>query len=149
MTVSKQAVDKLLRDMQKELQKQKVAVESKLDALALVIEMNESRDDSKYRKQQSGYRYEIADAIQHILQEESPLHRDEITKRLKKRSVHIGGENPVASVGTILSRDDCFVNVSRGMWALVEDKPTVNPKRNGNGVTLAEIQERIASEAPG
>ena len=143
MYVSRQSVDKLLRAMQKDLLKQKEIIEKELDALTIVIRMNESRTEGKNSRRQSGYMYEIIEAMHQLLSEESPLHRDEITKRVKQRGLHIGGGNHVATIGTLLSRDARFTNVSRGTWMLTQDKQPEtkkDPSENGQEkIDLAAI----------
>lgn len=120
MIVSKQSMDKALRAMQKDLLRQKEIIDSELDALTVVIRMNEKRPEGRNRKP-SGFVVDVTNTILEVLQEESPLHRNDICARVREKGVHIGGENPVATIGTYLSSDDRFTNVSRGMWAVSED----------------------------
>ncbi len=61
-----------------------------------------------------------SNAIAAILKATSPLSRQDIYKQLVEKGVHIGGQNPLASVSTYLSIDPRFINVGRGMWRLAQ-----------------------------
>ena len=70
---------------------------------------------------------QVANAIEEVLREEQPLHRDEILNRVvEKNSVPITTKNPLETISQSLSRNkDRFVNVEKGkgIWALVEYIP--------------------------
>ena len=66
---------------------------------------------------------QVASAIEEVLREEQPLHRDDIlTRVVEKKSVPISTKNPLETISQSLSRNkDRFVNVEKGkgIWALV------------------------------
>ena len=66
---------------------------------------------------------QVANAIEEVLTEEQPLHREEILNRvIEKNSVAITTKNHLETISQSLSRNkDRFVNVEKGkgIWALV------------------------------
>ena len=63
---------------------------------------------------------DVPNAIHGILAEFGALHRQEIHDRLAEMGAQVGGQNPVAGVGSYLSRDPRFESVGGGRWALAE-----------------------------
>jgi hypothetical protein len=56
-----------------------------------------------------------------ILAEEQPLTREEIFKRANERGANL---KHLASLASVLSRDDRFHSVSRGLWGLAKPAQT-------------------------
>lgn len=115
-------------DLMSELrEKREVAVEqlqqlqeyiSTIDATLVFLE---GKQDSK-----SGPSTEdIRDAAIAILSEHGePMHRKDIFQQLVIQGIHIGGRDPVASLGTVLSRcSKDFHPYGKGIWGL-KSKPT-------------------------
>ena len=64
---------------------------------------------------------ELTGTIEVILLEERPLHRRVILERVTQRGIYVGGEKPLASLGSYLSMDRRFKNVGRGIWTLTDE----------------------------
>lgn len=121
MPVTKQSIVKELRSIESDLLQRKEQVDYELDAIRVTISVIESRPEKT--RERSSFVTNVTEAICQLLREEGPLHRDAICKRIQKKGLHIGGEKPVATIGTYLSKDKRFKNVSRGMWALEDEGP--------------------------
>ena len=138
MVMTKRSLGRALRALESDLVNRKRKVDEELQAVRVVIRINDQRDDDA--KQAISFAAEIGNTIYAVLKDESPLHRNEIMARVKERGVHIGGANPSNNLGTYLSRDERFENVSKGVWRLAEEDSTVNPESNGHGdIDLAAL----------
>ncbi len=136
--LTKRSLDRALRSIEKNLEAQICKNEEDLRIVRGMIRINEEREDAV--KKASSFADEVSDVVHTILEQESPLHRSEILKRVESYGLHVGGSKPANNLGTYLSRDTRFVNVGKGMWALEEAKPTANPESNGHEeVDLAAI----------
>ena len=104
------------------LLEQKKAIEKILDALTVVIDamLNDTSDDTSAPRRH-GRRNDLTDAIHRILSADGPLHRKVILERVEQAGFHIGGANPLTSLGAYLSTDARFASVSRGCWGLTDE----------------------------
>ena len=104
------------------LLEQKKAIETILDALSVVIDsMSQDTTDQTSAPRRHGRRDELTDTIYKILAAEGPLHRKAILQRVEQAGFHIGGANPLTSLGAYLSTDARFASVSRGCWGLTDE----------------------------
>ena len=132
MPVTKQSLLKELRSIENDVLRKQEQADQELDAIRVTIAMVEERPE-KRSKERSSFVANVTDAIYDILQKEGPLHRNEICKAVQKKGLHIGGESPVATIGTYLSDDPRFKNVSRGIWGAVDaSEMSEVPGKNGH-----------------
>ena len=116
-----------LRAKVKELETHKRDLDKEVASLHITIRVFERNEQSQDSPNKDSFGGRIGDAIYGILHNEGgPLHRSEIHSRIQEQGIHVGGKNPVNSVGSYLSLDDRFVNVGRGMWDLAEREPESN-----------------------
>ena len=141
MLMTRRSLGRALRGLEKDLESRKRKIDEELQAVRVVIRINEERDDDS--KAASSFASEIGDAIYFVLKDESPLHRNDILKRVKDRGIHVGGANPANNLGTYLSRDDRFKNAGKGKWTLTEDSADNSLRMNGH-----EQVSRIALRSP-
>ena len=121
--MGQQSTDVDLRALVKELEAKKQKIDKEIEALHIVIRINQERSsvvDAGGRRA-STYAQELTDAIYDILSSERPLHRTDILRKVTDRGVHVGGSQPVNSIGSYLSTDPRFKNCGRGMWTLAEE----------------------------
>lgn len=64
---------------------------------------------------------ELTGAIHDVLLAERPLHRKVILQRVTQAGIYVGGQKPLAALGSYLSLDKRFKNVARGVWTLAEE----------------------------
>ena len=121
--MGQQSTDVDLRALVKELEAKKRQIDKELEAVHIVIRINQERTsevDAGGRRS-STYAQELTDAIYDTLLSERPLHRTGILERVTERGIHVGGTNPVNSIGSYLSTDPRFKNCGRGMWTLEQE----------------------------
>ena len=122
--------ESILRDLRanvKDLETKKREIDKEVESLHVVIRLYERNGQSQDTLNKDSFAERISTAIYGILHDEGgPLHRSEIHSRIQGQGIHVGGKNPVNSVGSYLSLDDRFVNVGRGMWDLAERVPESN-----------------------
>ena len=104
MVMTRRSLGRALRALEKDLESRKSRIDEELQAVRIVIRINEQRDDDD--KYISTFAVEIGNAICTVLKSEGPLHRNEILAKVSERGVHIGGTNPANNLGTYLSRDE-------------------------------------------
>ncbi len=64
---------------------------------------------------------ELTGAIYDVLLAERPLHRKVILQKVTQAGIYVGGQKPLAALGSYLSLDKRFKNVARGIWTLAEE----------------------------
>ena len=123
-----QSLDVELRALVKEWEAKKHKIEKELESLHTIIRINQERGSSVDASGQhaSTYAQELTGAIYDTLLSERPLHRMDILRKVAERGIHVGGTKPVNSIGSYLSTDDRFKNVSRGTWTLREEPIAVD-----------------------
>ena len=147
--MGQQTTDMELRALVKELEAKKQKIDKELEALHIVIRINQERSsvvDASGRRA-STYAHELTDAIYDTLSSERPLHRMNILGKVTDRGVHVGGSKPVNSIGSYLSTDPRFKNCGRGMWTLVE-KPQAeisSPDNDAMDVASTPLQRASSS----
>ena len=125
--MSNESVLRGLRAKVKDLAIKKREIDKEVESLHVVIGVFERNEQSQDSLNKDSFGEKIGTAIYGILHNEGgPLHRSEILSRIQEQGIHVGGKNPVNSVGTYLSLDDRFVNVGRSMWDLAEREPESN-----------------------
>ena len=121
--MGQQSTDVGLRALVKELEAKKRKIDKELEALYIVIRINQERTigvDTGGRRA-STYAQELTDAICDTLSSERPLHRTAILERVTEHGIHVGGAKPINSIGSYLSTDRRFKNCGRGMWTLEQE----------------------------
>ena len=121
--MGQQSTDVDLRALVKELEAKKRKIDKELEALYIVIRINQERTigvDTGGRRA-STYAQELTDAIYDTLSSERPLHRTAILERVTEHGIHVGGAKPINSIGSYLSTDRRFKNCGRGMWTLEQE----------------------------
>ena len=85
--MSQQAADTELRNMVKEWEARKSKIDKELEALHIVIRINQERASAidAGGRRGSTYAQELTDAIRDILLPEHPLHRNTILERVAER----------------------------------------------------------------
>ncbi len=123
-----------LRALVKDLETKKREIDKEVESLHVVIRVIERNGQSQDTLNKDSFAERIGTAIYDILHGEGgPLHRSEIHGRIQQQGIHVGGKNPVNSVGSYLSIDDRFVNVGRGMWDLAKRVPENDALPLGTG----------------
>ena len=136
--MGKKDVDHRLRAIVVRLESARCKLDKDIASIHTAIRINsEQDDDSSTANVRSGFAQELTDTMYEILQAERPLHRNDILSRVKERGIHIGGQKPINSIGSYLSTDDRFKNVSRGTWTLTNDPST--PANNEQYDDLVEL----------
>ena len=57
--------------------------------------------------------------------------------RANERGIHIGGQNPVNTIGSYLSLDDQFKNVGKGIWTLGEEPMAEIPSSDNDAASFS------------
>lgn len=136
--MGKKDVDHALRALAVRLESDRCKLDKDIASIYAAIRINNVQgDDSITARVRSGFAQELTDVMYEILQAERPLHRNDILSRVKERGIHIGGQKPINSIGSYLSTDARFKNVSRGTWTLTVDPST--PSDNGLHGELVEL----------
>lgn len=79
---------------------------------------------------QSASKEAIIQELQTILASNGqPIHRTRLHQHLAEKGIHVGGRNPVANLGAIMSREDAFYSAGNGEWGLTVWK---RPMRHEN-----------------
>ena len=142
-----------IRDLQA-IMKQKEVLKHKLDkeieALATVIGIYAEDEYATevhpiHSSRPNSHSAELTGAIEAVLLEERPLHRRVILERVTKRGIYVGGEKPLAVLGSYLSMDRRFKNVGRGIWTLT-DEPVAPAEPRGNGIESMDLLTLAGSE---
>ena len=131
------------------LLERKKAIERVLDALTIVIEsMSDDIPNDTNTPRGHNRRNEITNAIFQMLTIDRPLHRKAILEKLGIAGFHIGGVNPVTSLGAYLSLDPRFTSVSRGYWSLTDESEIDATDVTPEGASLLEHVEESKSIEP-
>ena len=75
----------------------------------------------------------LDNAIEEVLTEEQPLHRNLILDGVKEKGVHMTAANPLNTLSQRLTLSERFLNVSKGTWALVDYIPNVSRAESVDG----------------
>ena len=120
--MGQQSTDVDLRALVKELEVKKRQIDKEIEALYIVIRLNQERANGidAGGRRIGTYAQELTDAIHDTLFSERPLHRNVILERVTERGIHVGGAKPMNSIGSYLSTDQRFKNVGKGVWTLTE-----------------------------
>ena len=149
--MGQQSTDVDLRALVKELEAKKQKIDKEIEALYIVIRINQERSsvvDASGRRA-STYAQELTDAIYDTLLSKRPLHRMDILGKIAERGIHVGGTKPVNSIGSYLSTDQRFKNCGRGMWTLAEEPQADIPSLNiPDSVLAPAIPEYEADDLP-
>ncbi len=121
--MGQQSTDVDLRALVKELEVKKRQIDKEIEALYIVIRLNQERANGidAGGRRIGTYAQELTDAIHDTLLSERPLHRNVILERVTERGIHVGGAKPMNSIGSYLSTDQRFKNVGKGVWTLAEE----------------------------
>ena len=118
--MSRESTIRDLRVKVKQLEAQKREIDKQVENLHGAIRVFEQNVDAE-DEGRSSYEREVSDAMSDILTDERPLHRNVILDRVQERGIQVGGRKPVNTIGSYLSIDDRFKNVSRGVWTLADN----------------------------
>ena len=78
-------------------------------------------------------------SIEVLTRHDQPIHRQAIYDALLDMDIHVNGKDPVASLGTVLSRcSKDFHSHGSGIWGLMEAKP--NPSHSASIDNLLPMQ---------
>ncbi|MCY4108219.1 MAG: hypothetical protein OXG11_04225 [Chloroflexi bacterium] len=120
--MSRTATIEGLKREREELEEMRNEIDAKLDAITLIIAHIESGPVKSVRTSEKSQR--IRDAIYKILEEDGPLHRKDVYKRLCAVGIKVGGDTEarrVNNVGAHLSHDNRFLGAGeKGVWDLRE-----------------------------
>ena len=131
--MGQQSTDVDLRALVKELEVKKRQIDKEIEALYIVIRLNQERTNGidAGGRRIGTYAQELTDAIHDTLLSERPLHRNVILERVTERGIHVGGAKPMNSIGSYLSTDRRFKNCGRGLWTLKQEPMTgMSPSDN-------------------
>lgn len=130
------------------------ALNAKVEALRLVIEdMEKNPDDWETPAPPRGSA--VKDGMERILLEVGkPMHYRQIHEELRRRNIHVAGQNPARNVGAHLSLDPRFKSLGEGKWGLVawEHKTTLSNGHSGASRELLhaeESQSPLQGQSPG
>ena len=115
-------VSSLLEDRADELRSELEAIESQLLTIRSASSIVASVDDSAFftRRRAGTFEEELTEAMLAELTKEQPLHRSELMRRVEEAGVHIGGQNPLDTFASYLTRDPRFTSDGAGCWGLVD-----------------------------
>ena len=137
-TETLKTINRILKRRESELKN----LQATVAALRTTLRELEDTEDDLFNKSQNGtYQSTITDAIVEVLAD-GPLHRSVVLERIEARGVHVGGG--VRTIGVYLSKDDRFVNVGKGVWAL-EQSPAMNGDDSGEVVSDSRSRVQIAT----
>ena len=109
-----------LRAKVRQLEKQKQEIDKQVEALHISIRVFEqSTGFSEEVIARDTFKAAFTNSAEDILKKEGrPMHRTEILASIEARGIHVGGKDPLATLGSYLSRDDRFKAVGSGHWDL-------------------------------
>ncbi len=110
-----------LRAKLKQLEARKRELDQQVEAIHVTIRVFEQTDSVEDTPDRSTYASVLTNAMYEILDEDGPMHRSELLRRVQERGIYVGGTNPVNALGSYLSKDARFTNVARGEWNTVEN----------------------------
>ena len=100
--MSNESVLRGLRAKVKDLAIKKREIDKEVESLHVVIGVFERNEQSQDSLNKDSFGEKIGTAIYGILHNEGgPLHRSEILSRIQEQGIHVGGKNPVNSVGDL------------------------------------------------
>ena len=123
--MSRESTIRDLRVKVRQLETKKREIDKQVENLHGAIRVFEQNGDAEHGDK-SPFAQEVGGAMFDILTDERPLHRKVILTRVRQRGIHLGGQNPVNTIGSYLSIDDRFKNVGRGIWTLKEEPIAVD-----------------------
>lgn len=128
--VTPNAITKWLHDVELSLVAQQAKIDEVRAALRALMEYQQSQEPAR----SSSTKEEICSGAIEILSEHHrPQHRRDILAQLEAKGLYIGGRDPVANLGAILSRESVFYSAGAGEWGLTAWKTP----SNGNVRTLS------------
>ena len=118
--MSYQATLQDLRAKVRQLEKQKQELDRQVEALHISIRIFEQsagiREELVVR---DTFKATLTNTAEDFLKLEGrAMHRTEILSNIQERGIHVGGKDPLATLGSYLSRDDRFKAVGNGNWIL-------------------------------
>ena len=136
--MSRESTIRDLRVKVRKLETKKREIDKQVENLHGAIRVFEQNGDPE-QGDKSPFAQEVSDAMFDILTDERPLHRKVILTLVQQRGIHLGGQNPVSTIGSYLSIDDRFKNVGRGIWTLREEPIAVD--------NIPDVPDGMDSEA--
>ena len=147
--MSRESTIRDLRVKARQLEQMKRAIDKQVEAIYTTLRVFELNGDETLESV-SEYAQEITDAMYDVLLIERPLHREIILTRVQERGISIGGEKPVNTIGSYLSRDDRFRGAgNKGFWTLAEEphpEPSDETYNNGHRLLSQGEPSTSASE---
>ena len=126
------SASKWLRELIVELAGERTRVDELIAAAQLLADYQNSKTPRQPAASQEDI---VRGAVDILLKHEEPIHRRIIHEELRDQGIHVGGKDPVANLGAILSRQSkVFDSVGNGVWGLLLWKQKSQNQSNGNGV---------------
>ena len=99
-----------------------------------------SRIFGESQQQARSFKELLTDTICEVLTEDRPLHRTDVLERVVAKGVHVGGNDPLATIAPYMTADPRFTSDGKGNWTLSEEGLD-DPKKDEGSVSESAVRK--------